>query len=126
MPVYKLSDNNLEENKLNTFSILAEEELEILEDDVSGLNLYKINLKEKTPIIAFSNIVYYDNKNQTLPLGMHVAKKFLLNSNLLELEVSKKKDINVIYRKKEQNEFEKIEATKIHVIEYNIKEKEGD
>lgn len=61
---------------------------ENISNDISTdeINVFKLNLKENTNYLAFSNIVYYDNLNKTLPLGMNLSDKILLNSNYLNLQ----------------------------------------
>jgi len=81
IPVYMVG--NLE-NKLNIFYINPEEALE--QSNGSQKTLYKINLSEGTNCLPLSNIIYYNNENKTLPLGMNVTSGVLLNMEDLELK----------------------------------------
>ena len=55
------------------------------------INLYNIKLKERTKGIALTNIAYYDNTNKTLPLGMMISDKVLIDMSKIKLELKKQK-----------------------------------
>lgn len=55
------------------------------------INLYNIKLSEKTKAIALTNIAYYDNTNKTLPLGMDLSDKILIDMSKQKLELKKQK-----------------------------------
>lgn len=50
---------------------------ELLKDD-SVDKLYKVNTNDETHAVFFTNIVCYDNLNQTLPLGMDESKEVIM------------------------------------------------
>ncbi len=82
LPVYKASETI--EKGLSIFHINAEN---VIKDTQSNeFNLYKLNLKENTKCIGLTNIIYYDNYNKTLPLGMNLSDGILVN---LELQFTK-------------------------------------
>ena len=74
-------------------------------------------LKENTNCIALTNIMYYNNNNQTLPLGMHISDGILINTEKLNLKL-KNKDENYIIKTIEASP--KIETLKINIFEYEI------
>ena len=55
------------------------------------VNLYNIKLNENTKAIPLTNIIYYDNNNRTLPLGMDISDKVLVDLRKLKLELKKQK-----------------------------------
>ena len=75
------------------YDILSINPKNALEDlkDCDKINLYNIKLNKKTKAIALTNIVYFDNNNQTLPLGMNVSDKILVDMSKLKLELKKQK-----------------------------------
>ena len=122
LPVYK-SDLGLNiKNQYNIFSITATQALnELLKKDTKEINLYKINLKEKTKGLALTNSVYYDNTNKTLPLGMNVKQAILLDNNLLELKKIKESKINIVCYEQNNNELSKIYIQEINIEEFELK-----
>ena len=122
LPVY-LASSNLD--TLSVFSINAEDTLaKFKEGKEDEINLYKVRINEDTPILALTNIVYYNNYNQTLPLGMNVSDGMILDSNLVELKETKKSDFNIITYEDPKNELSKIVVKKLNVIEYEIEKEE--
>ncbi len=55
------------------------------------INLYNIKLNENTKAIALTNIAYYGNTNRTLPLGMNISDKILVDMEKINLELRKQK-----------------------------------
>lgn len=78
-------------------------------------NLYKINLTEGTNCIPLSNIMYYNNENQTLPLGMNVSSGILLNLKKLKLKIKDKEENCKVELKPD-----KIKALKLNIFEYDV------
>ena len=91
------------------------------ENDKKKLNLYKINLKEKTPILAFTNIAYFENNNKTLPLGMNISEGILLNNKSMDLELKVKQEIKMVTYKNAKDQLSDIEVKTIKVEEYDLK-----
>ncbi|MCL2341798.1 MAG: hypothetical protein FWC53_01770 [Firmicutes bacterium] len=107
--VYKSGELN---EHLNIFNINAN-------NCIDSLQLYRINLKENTPAIGFTNIVYYDNSNETLPLGMDVSQDVLIDKSLLELELKNSKKIKMVYFK-DNDELADIDVKTISIEEYEV------
>lgn len=112
IPIYKVG--NIEDG-LNVFYINPESALKDAKS--KEVNLYKIMLKENTNCIALTNIMYYNNNNQTLPLGMHISDGILINTEKLNLKL-KNKDENYIIKTIKASP--KIETLKINIFEYEI------
>ena len=123
LPVYKASEEDeLNKNEINVFNINPVLEVEeTLNKKVKDINLFKINLSGKTNCIPYTNIVFYDNQNKTLPVGMDLSTKILVDLNKLELNSQNEFSFNVINFENDEDEFSKISIDKINVIEYEIK-----
>ena len=122
LPVYKADSEKLSENSYNVFNIQGKETIfNSLESDNKKLNLYKINLKQNTKVLALTNIAYFENNNKTLPLGMNISESILLNNNLMELELKAKQDIKVVTYKNPEDQLSDIEVKTIKVEEYDLK-----
>lgn len=76
--------------------------------DFDKINLYNIKLKEDTKAIALTNIAYYDNTNKTLPVGMNVSDKILVDMSKLTLELKKQKLFRINQETDEMNAQTKI------------------
>ena len=144
--VYKASDKELKFSGLETFSLNEENELEQIiaksgglenmDSFVNGYNvgedsnqilsnnksknniyLYKIKLPKGTNFIAFSNIVFYNNKNMTLPVGMKESNRILIDTNEMKLNFAEAKEINVQYMQNRKDDFSDVIMKKIEVFE---------
>ena len=122
LSVYKADTNILSTDNYNVFNITGTKAIEeLLKKNINFFNIYKINLKENTPIVAFTNIVYFENTNQTLPLGMNVSEDILLNNNLINIEPKLKKKIKIVCYSNPEDELSDITVKTINVEEYEIK-----
>ena len=110
IPVYMVG--NLEDD-FKVFYINPEEALEKARN--TETNLYKINLLEGTKAIPLSNIMYYNNDNQTLPLGMNITSGILLNLKKIKL-----KNMGSDENYKLEFKTEKIRALKLNIFEYGV------
>lgn len=120
MSLYKIADATIENDKWIIMNINPEEE--IIKNDIKEdiLILNKINLKENMPVIFYSNIMFYDNLNQTLPSGMDITEKVLLDLQDYDLKLVSRKDFNMNFI---ENEFESKVKT-ISLYEYNVEIKQ--
>ncbi len=80
------------------------------------LILCKINIKENTPAVFYTNIMFYDNFNKTLPVGMDLSTEVLLDTNKLNLKFVKEDNFYVNYK---MDEFD-FDTKEIVVYEYNV------
>ena len=87
-----------------------------LRNKKSKLILCKINIKENTPAVFYTNIMFYDNFNKTLPVGMDLSTEVLLDTNKLNLKFVKEDNFYVNYK---MNEFD-FDTKEIVVYEYNV------
>lgn len=119
VPIYYVGDKDLEENAMQVFCINPEE---MLKENINEkeLNMYKLNIKENMPIVYFSNSIYYDNNNRTLPLGMDITSKCLIKLSDYETILRQKDEFRVTNIKDEL----KVNTIKINVYEYDLRKKE--
>ncbi len=133
--VYKASDKELTFDVLETFSLNEESELqhiiaknngmldldEIRDNYEESKNekvfLYKIKLPKGANFIAFSNIVLYNNKNMTLPVGMQESNRVLIDTNEIKIDPVETKKINVQYMKNKKDDFSDLVMKKIEIFE---------
>lgn len=115
MHIYMASSEELNEKALNIMNINPKEEL-LKSTNEAETNIYKINIKENMPVIFYSNIMYYDNLNKTLPLGMDISTKVLIDLNKFDMKLVARKDFNINVLKDEFTNEIKL----IHVYEYNL------
>ena len=113
--VYMTSTQKLDKKNLNILHLDVNKA--IAENiDKEEIYLYKINIKEAMPILYYSNIIFYDNINQTLPLGMNLSDEVLVNLSKYKLVETNKEDFKINYL---QDEYTS-KIIKIQCIEYNI------
>lgn len=120
MSLYKIADATIENDKWIIMNINPEEEIVKNNIKEDTLILNKINLKENMPVIFYSNIMFYDNLNQTLPSGMDITEKVLLDLQDYDLKLVSRKDFNMNFI---ENEFESKVKT-ISLYEYNVEIKQ--
>ena len=120
--IYKATeDTPLDAKNLNLFNIDPQKEIDnIIDCDEKNINLYKINLKSGTNAIAFTNTVYYDNQNKTLPVGMNLSTQILVDISKLDLQMESEKVFRKVSYEDANNELSKINVKNITVIEYNM------
>ena len=114
--VYMTSNSELNTDNLN---ILHLDINKAIADNVDKdeIFLYKINIKEAMPTLYYSNIILFENTNQTLPLGMNLSDEVLVDLSKYKLEETNKEEFKMNYL---QDEYTN-RIIKVHCIEYNVK-----
>ena len=122
LPIYKaISDEKLEKNNMNLFNINEELEInDIVEKVGNKINLYKINLRKGINAISYTNIIFYDNQNKTLPVGQDLSTKILVDISKLQLERKGKKEFHIVHFDEKDNDFSKVDIKTVNVCEYDI------
>ena len=118
--VYKISTEKLELNTIEAVSLDIEKELkQFFEQDKikSKIYLYKIKIPKGTNFIAFTNIVFYDNKNMTLPVGMNLSSKILIDLGNLHMIEENTKSLKKLQFENEKDDFSKINVKNIELVE---------
>ena len=128
LPVYKiLNDEKLEPQNINIFNINPENEIhENIKNNSNKFNLYKINVKRGMNGISYTNIIFYDNQNKTLPIGQDVSTKILIDLSKVDLKLTNKTSFKMTEIENEKNDFSKINVKTFHVFEYDVILKEED
>lgn len=118
MPIYLSSSEQI---NLNNLQICHLNENKALEEKIEQeeIYLYKLNWQEKMPILYYSNIIFFDNFNKTLPVGMNVSDEVLVNLSGYKLIEKTKENFRVNYKVDEYN----YKIVKVNVIEYDLKKK---
>lgn len=124
LPVYKAFVNEkLNQNNFNVFNINPEIEIEnIIKQKENKINLYKINLKRGINAINYTNIIFYDNQNKTLPLGQDISSNILVDLSKTELIEKEKLEFKILSFENEKDDFSKMTVKTITVYEMDIRE----
>lgn len=127
LSVYKAINNKSLNNKeINIFNINSENEMKYaVENYENKINLYKLNVKEGTKGIGFTNIIFYDNQNKTLPVGMNLSTKMIVDTSKLHLNLLSTNSFRIVSFKDEKDDFSDISIKEVEVFEYDIVELES-
>ena len=125
MPIYIATEKTEEIDKFGygVYDIIPEKALQRIKNNSTEteFNLYKINLQEKMPLIYMTNIMYYDNYNQTLPLGMNVEEKVLIDADKFEFIPNNMITFNISDDFATNELISKPVVKKIMLCEYEVK-----
>ena len=128
IPVYKaIGEDNLDDRKINIFDINPEKEIqEAIKKENNKINFYKIDLKEGTNAISYTNCIFYDNQNKTLPVGQDLSTKILVDISKLQLDLKNKTSFKMVEFENEKDDFSEINIKTVTVFEYyaSIKKQE--
>ncbi len=121
LPVYKaIQDNLLDEKEINVFDMNPEKEIrKAIQQEKSKINFYKINLKKGANVISFTNSIFYDNQNKTLPIGQDLSTRMLVDISKIKIELKKKTSFKIIDMRNEKDDFSPITIKTIQVFEYD-------
>lgn len=122
IPVYKaVCGERLDAQDINIFNINPEAEIkENVKEEGSKINFYKINLKEGSNAISYSNIIFYDNQNKTLPVGQDLSSKILIDVSKMNLVVKARKKFKVVEIEDEKDDFSEVYVKNVTLFEYDI------
>ena len=123
-------EDNLDPNKINVFNLNPENEIEdaLKSTENTKITLFKMNIEKGVKIVAFSNCVYFDNQNKTLPLGMDKDTRLIAKLLDTDIHLDSKKVIKVGRLEDEKDEASKLIIKTLNVLEYTVKpiEKEAE
>lgn len=128
MPIYKVISINekLHKTDYSLYNINPERELGLYDNKFeSAVKLIKLNFKEGYPLVYLTNSIYYDNINNTLPNGMDVSSRVLIDSDMFEYDLVKKSKINTNRYFNMPDELYPKMVT-IYIEEYDVKLKEQE
>lgn len=95
--ITSIYDMELYYSKRNKGFVIGEVNPYIFLEDESINKIYKMDANKDTHVIYFSNIVFYDNQNKTLPLGMDESTGIILKVG--ENKKISDSTVNVLVRK---------------------------
>ena len=102
---------------INIFDINPETALKNeLDSKKSKIILCRINIKENTPALFYTNIMFYDNFNKTLPVGMNLSTEVLVDVNKIKLDF---KGEETFYINHKENEFD-FTTKEVKLYEYEV------
>lgn len=116
-------EENIDTNEFNIFNLNAENEIEkaIKQTEIGKINLFKINFEKGIKAIAFSNCVYYDNQNRTLPEGMALDTRILAKIADTEITLQDKQVIRIGILEDEKDDTSRLIVKTINILEYTVK-----
>lgn len=129
MPLYKVVPitDNIHEEDFSIFDINVESELQNYQDSGEGaVNLIKLNFKENMPLLYYSNIIFYDNANQTLPEGMDLSSNVLVDCKKFDFSLVNQTKFRTNNYFNEQNNLILPKSKDILVYEYDVTIKTED
>ena len=116
MPIFYMNNKKNIEG-INIFNINPREALEKeLDSKKAKLILCRVNIKENTPAVFYTNIMFYDNFNKTLPVGMNISSEVLVDVDKLNLKLVKEETFYINHK---ENEFD-FSTKEIKVYEYDV------
>ena len=121
--LYKVSQitEKVKEQSFDIYNINVEKALEEYQDDGEGaLNLIKLNYKEGLPLLYYSNIIFYDNTNQTLPIGMDVSSNVFIDCKKLDFKLVAKNKFRTNKYFTESNNLILPKSKDVFVYEYDV------
>ena len=119
-PVYKaFEDRELNTKEVNVFDINPQNAMkEMLDAKENNINFYKINLKKGVNAINYTNIIFYDNQNKTLPLGQDLSTKILVETSKLKLNLKEKSEFKIVTV--EDENIAKPNIKTVNLLEYDV------
>ena len=127
--LYKVSQitEKVKTKSFDVYNLNVEKALEEYDDDGEGaLNLIKLNFKEGLPLLYYSNIIFYDNNNQTLPIGMDVSSSVFMDCKKFSFKLVKKNKFRTNNYFTESNNLILPKSKDVFVYEYDVDLKEND
>lgn len=125
VPVYKaIIDDKIDDRKINVFDINPEDEINrAIKEENSKINFYKINLKEGTNIVSYTNCIFFDNQNKTLPVGQDLSTNILVDVSRLNLTLKNKSSFKIVKFENKHDDFSKVEIKTVNVFEFDSEKK---
>lgn len=124
LPIYKaMAEDKLDVKNINVFNINPLNEIQrAVSEDKNKINFYKINLTRGQNAISYTNIIFYDNQNKTLPVGQDLSTRILVDVSKMNLDLKEKKVFKIAKMEDEKDDFSKVVIKTVTVFEYDLKE----
>ena len=125
VPVYKaIIGDKLDEKQVNIFNITPENEMkQAILEPANKINFYKINLPEGANAISYTNCIFYDNQNRTLPEGQDLSTNILIDITKLDLKLSNKTKFKIVEMEEPNDDFSGINIKNVNVFEFDAEVK---
>ena len=125
LPIYKAFGNEkINPKYINVFDINPEKEIrKMMNIEGNKTKLYKFNLVRGVNAISFTNIIFYDNQNKTLPVGQDLSTKVLIDMTKLKLKLKSKRVFKLLEFEDEKNDFTNAKIKTVMVVEYDVENK---
>ena len=125
VPVYKaIIGDKLDEKQVNIFNINPENEMkQAILEPANKINFYKINLPEGANAISYTNCIFYDNQNRTLPEGQDLSTNILIDITKLDLKLSNKTKFKIVEMEEPNDDFSGINIKNVNVFEFDAEVK---
>ena len=125
VPVYKaIIGDKLDEKQVNIFNINPENEMkQAILEPANKINFYKINLPEGANAISYTNCIFYDNQNRTLPEGQDLSTNILVDITKLDLKLSNKTKFKIVEMEEPNDDFSGINIKNVNVFEFDAEVK---
>ena len=122
VPIYKaILDDKLDHRKINIFNINPEKEMqEALKHESDRIYFYRIALPEGKNAISFTNSIFYDNKNKTLPEGQDLSTKILVDTNRLKLKIRHKEVFKIADFDSENKIIPELKIRTVEAYEFEV------
>ena len=119
LSVYLLAPDEEEPKGIHVCFLNPQDAINMCKNKGETCKLYRINLKEKMPVIFYSNIIFFDNTNNTLPVGMDLSTEMLVDFDKFDFFEQEQKEVGYSY----ENDKKELVFAKLHITEYEADEK---
>ena len=89
MDIYLCSNEKLNLNNIEMFYMNPSDAIKV--EDTDKISLYKIKIKEGMNVVYNTNIIHYNNFNNTLPYGMNVQNTVTFDMKKYKIDLKKQK-----------------------------------
>ena len=77
-------------------------------------------MKKGTNAISYTNIIFYDNLNKTLPLGQDLSTNILVDTSKIDMKLDKETEFKMVQFEDKNDDFSKINIKTVKVHEFKI------
>ena len=70
--------------------------------------------------ISYTNIIFYDNQNKTLPIGQDISTKILVDLSKVDLKLINRTSFKMTEIEDEKDDFSKVNVKTFQVFEYDV------
>ena len=69
--------------------------------------------------VSFTNCIFYDNQNKTLPVGQDISTKILVDTSKLNLSLNSKSTFRILDFEDETDDFSDVNVKTVNVFEFD-------